>query len=103
MRRVISLDQSSRVTGYAVFDNKQLIASGHFSIPANKTMGQRLMSFINKMDEVIEKYHPEKIYYEGIQYQNNIETYKKLAMIQAMVIYNSELIKDPIAELTPSH
>jgi hypothetical protein len=24
-------------------------------------------------------------------------------MIQAMVIYNSELIKDPIAELTPSH
>lgn len=103
MRRTLALDQASRVTGWAVFDNKTLIESGHFSIPANKTMQQRLLSFIEHLEELIVKYHVEKIYYEGIQYQSNIETYKKLAYIQAMIIYNTAISKVPILELAPSH
>ena len=99
----MALDQASRVTGWAIYDNKNLIASGHFSIPANKTMQQRLMSFIDHLDNLIVKYNVEKIYYEGIQYQNNIETYKKLAYIQAMIIYNTACNNIPILELTPSH
>lgn len=102
MRRTLALDQASRVTGWAVYDNKNLIAKGHFSISANKTIGQRLDSFCFKLMDLIEKYHVEKVYYEGIQYQNNIETYKKLAMIQAMVIYTCYNEVDCM-ELTPSH
>jgi Holliday junction resolvasome RuvABC endonuclease subunit len=64
-------------------------------------MQQRLRSFVTYLNDLIEKYHPEKIYYEGIQYQSNIETYKKLAYIQAMIIYFSSSI--PIMELAPSH
>lgn len=101
MKRIMSLDQSSRVTGWAIYDNKNLIAFGHFSIPANKIMQQRLKSFVTHLNDLVEKYHPEKIYYEGIQYQSNIETYKKLAYIQAMIIYFSNSI--PIMELAPSH
>lgn len=103
MRRTLALDQASRVTGWAIYDNKNLVTSGHFSIPANKSMQQRLLSFINHLDELINKYNVEKIYYEGIQYQSNIETYKKLAYIQAMIIYNTTLHNLPILELTPSH
>lgn len=101
MRRTLALDQASRTTGWAVYDNKTLIASGHFSISANKIMQDRLKSFVIYLNDLIEKYHPEKIYYEGIQYQSNIETYKKLAYIQAMIIYFSNSI--PITELGPSH
>lgn len=101
MRRTLALDQASRTTGWAIYDNKTLIASGHFSIPANKIMQDRLKSFVIHLIDLIDKYHPEKIYYEGIQYQSNIETYKKLAYIQAMIIYFSNSI--PITELSPSH
>lgn len=101
MRRTLALDQASRTTGWAIYDNKTLIASGHFSIPANKIIQDRLKSFVIYLNDLIEKYHPEKIYYEGIQYQSNIETYKKLAYIQAMIIYFSGSI--PITELGPSH
>lgn len=101
MRRTLALDQASRTTGWAIYDNKTLIASGHFSIPANKIIQDRLKSFVIYLNDLIEKYHPEKIYYEGIQYQSNIETYKKLAYIQAMIIYFSGSI--PITELSPSH
>lgn len=103
MRRTMALDQASRVTGWAIYDNKNLIASGHFSISANKTMQQRLIAFVDHLDDLIAKYNIEKIYYEGIQYQSNIETYKKLAYIQAMIIYNSECNNIPISELSPSH
>lgn len=103
MRRTLALDQASRVTGWAIYDNKNLVTSGHFSIAANKTMQQRLLSFIDHLNELINKYNVEKIYYEGIQYQNNIETYKKLAYIQAMIIYNTTVHNLPILELTPSH
>lgn len=101
MRRTLALDQASRTTGWAIYDNKTLIASGHFSISANKIIQDRLKSFVTYLIDLIEKYHPEKIYYEGIQYQSNIETYKKLAYIQAMIIYFSSDI--PIVELSPSH
>lgn len=102
MRRTLALDQASRVTGWAIYDNKNLVTSGHFSIAANKTMGQRLDTFCFKLMDLINKYNVEKVYYEGIQYQNNIETYKKLAMIQAMVIYAC-YNEVECAELTPSH
>lgn len=102
MRRTLAIDQASRTTGWATYDNKNLIASGYFSIPANKTMGQRLNIFCDKLSDLIKKYNIEKLYYEGIQYQNNIETYKKLAMIQAMVIYTCYNNIDCM-ELTPSH
>ncbi len=101
MRRTMALDQASRVTGWAIYDNKNLVAHGRFSISANKTMQERLKSFVIYLIDLVDKYHPEKIYYEGIQYQSNIETYKKLAYIQAMIIYFSNNI--PIMELTPSH
>lgn len=102
MKRTLAIDQSSRVTGYAIYDNKNLITFGHFSIPANKTIGQRLDGFYNKLSELIDKYNIQHLYYEGIQYQNNAETYKKLAMIQAMVIYTC-YPNLPCTELTPSH
>jgi Holliday junction resolvasome RuvABC endonuclease subunit len=66
-------------------------------------MQQRLMSFVDHFDDLISKYNVEKIYYEGIQYQSNIETYKKLAYIQAMIIYNTACDNIPILELSPSH
>lgn len=66
-------------------------------------MQQRLISFIDHLNDLITKYNVEKIYYEGIQYQNNIETYKKLAYIQALIIYNTAYNKIPILELSPSH
>lgn len=103
MKRVLSIDQSSRVTGYAIFDNKNLVTFGHFSIPANKTMGQRLESFFNHLKDLLEKYNVQTLYFEGIQYQNNAETFKKLAMIQGIVFYCSQVLKISSKELTPSH
>ena len=104
MRRTMSIDQSSRVTGWAIYDNERLTEWGHFSIPANKTMGQRLKLFHQHLVELLDFYNVEQLYFEGIQLQNgNAETYKKLAMIQAIVFFTCDIKQVPCTELMPSH
>ena len=103
MQRTMAIDQSSRTTGWAIYDNKNLVTFGHFSVPANKTIGQRLEAFYTRLKNLIETYNIEELFFEGIQYQNNAETYKKLAMIQGIVFYCSQILKIPCTELTPSH
>ena len=103
MRRTMAIDQAARLSGWAIYDNKKLIAHGHFSVPANKTIGQRLEAFLKELDTIIKTYHIEHLYFEGIQYQNNAETYKKLSMIQGMIFYYTQINKIPSTELTPSH
>lgn len=103
MLRTLAIDQSSRMTGYAIFDNKNLVTFGHFSIPANKALGQRLESFYIHLKNLIDVYNIEEVYFEGIQHQGNVETYKKLAMIQGMIYYCTQVLKIPCKELAPSH
>lgn len=104
MKRIMSIDQSSRVTGWAIYDNERLTEWGHFSIPANKTIGQRLKSFHQHLIELLDFYNVEQLYFEGIQLQNgNAETYKKLAMIQGMVFFTCDIKQVPCTELMPSH
>lgn len=100
----LALDQASRITGWAVFDeNKEIKAFGKFSVAAHKTMQERLNDFVNDLEVIITTFNPSKIFYEGIQYQNNAETYKKLAFIMAMIIYVSNVLNIEIQEMPPSH
>lgn len=100
----LALDQATRVTGWAVYnDKKELVGSGKFSIAANKTIEERLANFKNELNVLITTFDIDEIFYEGIQYQNNAETYKKLAYIQAIIIYYSYSTNIKIKEMTPSH
>ena len=42
----LSLDQSLNTTGYALFDDKTLIAYGKFNVPATKSIEQRLINLL---------------------------------------------------------
>lgn len=99
----LSLDQSSRITGWAVFENKKLIGHGQFSVKSNKLIQERLDIFVSELEILITTFKPDKIFYEGIQYQSNVETYKKLAYIQAMIIFCTNVLDIEIKELSPSH
>ena len=102
--KYLALDQATRVTGWAIYDeDKNLKASGKFSIAANKDMGKRLAEFINEINVLWNTFNFDKIFYEGIQYQNNAETYKKLAYIQAILLYFAQTYNIPVKEMTPSH
>lgn len=83
MNNILALDQASRTSGYAVFQEEQLVASGTFTYDDND-FSLRLVKIRNKVISLIEQYDINKILLEDIQLQgqtNNVTTYKALAEV----------------------
>lgn len=83
MANILALDQSSRITGYAVFKNNQLVASGTFAT-TDDSIPQRLVEIRARVTKLIEFYEIDKVLLEDIQMQtqvNNVATHKVLAEV----------------------
>ena len=83
-RRLLALDQSSRVSGYAIFVDEQLITYGKFEF-SQEDLGIRLVNIKNKVAQLIEEYDINEVVMEDIQMQNNVannvQTFKTLAEV----------------------
>lgn len=93
MQTILALDQASRCSGYAVFQEEQLIASGTFTYE-DDDFSLRLVKIRKKVISLIEQYNINKILLEDIQLQgqtNNVETYRKLAEVRGVL---SELARE---------
>lgn len=87
MQNILALDQASRTSGYAVFQEEQLVASGTFTYD-DDDFSLRLVKIRNKVISLIEQYNINKILLEDIQLQgqtNNVETYRKLAEVRGVL------------------
>ena len=87
MQNILALDQASRTSGFAVFQEDQLIASGTFTFD-DDNFSLRLVKIRNKVISLIEQYNINKILLEDIQLQgqtNNVETYRKLAEVRGVL------------------
>lgn len=101
---LLALDQASRVTGVAIFDDDKLVKYGTFEIKSNQELGKRLTQFLENLDKLYATYHFDAVAYEDIQLQmGNVETYKKLAYIQAMILFWCEKHEKNLYCLSPSH
>ena len=102
--RLLALDQASRITGVAIFDDDKLVKYGTFEIKSNQELGKRLTQFLENLDKLYAAYNFDAIAYEDIQLQmGNVETYKKLAYIQAMILFWCEKHEKNLYCLSPSH
>lgn len=87
MNNILALDQASRTSGYAIFQEDKLIASGTFTYE-DDDFSLRLVKIRNKVISLIEQYNINKILLEDIQLQgqtNNVETYRKLAEVRGVL------------------
>lgn len=86
---LLALDQSSRITGYAVFKDGMLIKVGKFTLE-DTNFSTRLFKFKKKIEELIKIYDINKVAFEEIQLQQNVDTFKKLAMVYGIMLYTVE-------------
>ena len=80
---LMSLDQSSHITGWAIFEDGKLIQNGKFDLKS-EDIGERLYDYRETIKKLIDKYNPDKVAFEDIQMQgsiNNVVTYRILAEI----------------------
>ena len=83
--KILALDQSSRISGWAVFDDGELIEYGKIDLSKESQIGERLHKLrqliFNMIKELnIDKVILEDIYMDG-QKINNIQTFKVLAEV----------------------
>lgn len=85
--KFLALDQALGTSGWAVFDDKTLIAADTFSVSKTAPMDRRLLEIYKNLTDLYHEYEFEKIYFEDIQLQaGNALTYKHLAYAQAAII-----------------
>ena len=94
MGKILALDQSSRITGWAIFDNGKLVNYGKFNAEVvGANIGDRLEFIRNKIRKLIEDNQINEVIMEDIQMQgnvvNNVQTFKVLAEVFGVI---SELL-----------
>lgn len=86
--RLLALDQSSKTSGFAVFEDGKLIDYGHFTF-TDAELGARLCKIKDKVDSLIDEYNIDTVIYEDIQYQRNVtggvKTFKALAEVIGVI------------------
>ena len=99
MSKILSLDQSTRITGWSVFDGEELVAYGKWALDSSIPIAKRLMTIRNKVAELVHKYEIETLVLEDIQLQNNVvnnvQTFKALAEVFGVITEYCEEINLP--------
>lgn len=93
-----------KTTGYAILDDNKLIESGEWTIDSHKDIEKRLIDFQEQVKNKYKKFKCDCIAFEDIQLQlGNVDTFKKLAYCQAMILDYCGKNKIPYMILAPSH
>ena len=85
---LLSIDQSSRITGYAIFKNAKLIQYGKIVLNEDD-LGERLVKLRSSILNLINEFQITEIAFEDIQLQsnitNNVATFKSLAEVFGVI------------------
>lgn len=88
MENLLALDQASVTTGYAIFQNRQLIKYGKIMLD-DPNVGTRLAVLRQTLIDMIKEYDITCIAFEDIQLQasvgNNVKTFKVLANVFGVI------------------
>lgn len=84
--KILSFDQSTNLTGWALFDNGEHLESGVIDKHKIKDTDKRIAEMGLDMCKKIKKYQPDVVVIEDIQKQSNTKTVIYLARLQGCVI-----------------
>ena len=84
--KILSLDQSTKITGFSVFQDGHYIDSGVIDLKENKDTDERSKQMGLEICKLIEQYKPDTVVIEEVAMQSNAKTLKILARIQGMAI-----------------
>lgn len=86
-KRILALDQSTRITGWSIYDSGELVKYGTFITDLDDEI-QRDRAIKNWLINMVNNWKPEYVGLEGIQYQQNmgVTTFETLARLQGILM-----------------
>ena len=99
----MALDQSTKITGYSVWENNNLVDYGVLEANTKeKNPVERMYQMYFLVKDLINKLQPNFVSIEGVQFQNNFATYGKLSQVQGIIISILFNINVPFIIVEPS-
>ncbi len=98
IRRTLALDQSTRINGWSIYDNTELVKYGIFISYCDDEI-ERDTEIKNWLINMINTWQPDMIGLEGIQYQQNVNmsvtVFETLARLQGILMNTCHELKIP--------
>ena len=100
--RIVSFDQSSVLTGYAVFNGTGLTRWGVLDYSKNKDTQARIKDMCVEIDTIITKVKPDLVIFEDVNLRNSVKTLIMLAQIQGCIMQSCHLKNIPFVKYAPA-
>lgn len=101
--KVLSFDQSTRVSGWAYFEDGKYICSGVIDMNRSQLeTDKRSFAMAKEIWKIIKKYNPHEIVIENVQQQSSPSTVIVLARLAGMIIGYAEAHNINVHILLPS-
>lgn len=100
--KILSLDQSTRITGWSLFEDSKYVKSGVIDLHKIKDTDERSKQMAVEICKLIENAKPDCTIIEEVQQQSNVSTVIKLARIQGVAIGFCAAHNIDLHILTPS-
>lgn len=85
--KILALDQATKVSGYSVFNNKNLDTYGLLKVnEKEKNPIERMKEMNDKIIALIDGVKPDYIVFENVQFQNNYGTFQQLSQLQGVIM-----------------
>ena len=81
-----SLDQSTKLTGWCIWENGEYKISGVINHEKIKDINQRFDYMVKDIFSLLDRYNPVVIYIEDTALQKNAKTLKDLSQLQGTII-----------------
>lgn len=103
MARVVAFDQSTRASGWSLFEGGEYVDSGLIDMSKSKLeTDARSFEMAKALWKIIKKYQPDHIILEETQQQSNVKTVIILARLQGMIMGYAEAHGVKVHILQPS-
>lgn len=101
--KMLALDQSTRVSGWAFFEDNQYVESGVVNLSKSELdTYERSFEMAKALWRIIKKYKPDNLIIEETQQQSNVQVVIVLARLQGMLIGYAEAHGVKTHIITPS-
>lgn len=85
--KILSFDQSTKITGYSLYNNSNLTHYGTFqSNPSEKNPIERMKQQYDLINKYIKTINPDFVIFEDTQFQNNFSTFQQLSQMQGVLL-----------------
>lgn len=104
MKRILAIDNALATSGWAIFDDDKLYETGVFKTNSTESIEKRLSKIFDYLDCLKIEYDFDQIIFEDCQQQSNrnVQTFHKLSMVKAIILYFCDVTGTRYKILSPS-